>query len=402
MKTSRLLFTALLGLLPGLAPTWSAAQLNEQDGVSLELAYTSDFFANAAGGVEKGAVYLDNVDLTGTFDLQRLAGWRGATAFLYVLGNRGSSPSDLVGDMQGVSNMDAPDTWKLYEAWIEQALAGDRLFVKAGLYDLNSEFDVIGSGGLFLNSSHGIGPDFAQTGVNGPSIFPTTSLAVRVRARPTEALCLQVVVLDAVSGNPDDPFGTHVILDSGEGALVAAEVAVLSRDDEGLDGGKLSVGGFWYSAPTEVFSQAAGSGTAGVMRSNRGVYVLMDQPLFREFGEREQGLNGFVRVGIADSRVNQVGSYVGAGLVYTGLVPGRDEDQLGFALATARNGAEFRASERLAGNLFEGSETALELTYALAGEWFTVQPDVQYIINPGTDPGLDNAVAFGLRVGVSF
>jgi porin len=51
--------------------------------------------------------------------------------------------------------------------------------VKIGLYDLNSEFDVIEAAALFLNPSHGIGPDFAQSGRNGPSIFPVTSLAIR-------------------------------------------------------------------------------------------------------------------------------------------------------------------------------------------------------------------------------
>lgn len=400
MNMSRLWPTLALIPLFGLAPTEGAAQLHEQNGVTLELAYTSDFFANVAGGAERGTAYLDNVDLTGTLDLSELIGWSGAEAFIYLLGNRGSSPSDLVGDMQGVSNMDAPDTWKLYEAWLEQSFADDRFFVKVGLYDLNSEFDVIGSGGLFLNSSHGIGPDFAQTGVNGPSIFPTTSLAVRLRARPSQTLCIQFVALDAVSGNPDDPFGTHVILDSGEGALIAAEVAVLSTDDVGLDGGKLSVGGFWYSAPTESFLANESGGSD--LRSNRGVYILVDQPIFREFGEREQGLNAFVRMGVADARVNQLGSYIGAGLLYTGPISGRDDDQVGFAMAAARNGADFLGSERAAGNLYRRAETALELSYLFSGEWFTVQPDIQYIINPGTDPGLDNAFALGLRLGVAF
>jgi porin len=63
-----------------------------------------------------------------------------------------------------VSNIDASDAWKIYEAWLKQSLFQDRLPVLAGLYDLNSEFDVIESAGLFLNSSHGIGADYSQTG----------------------------------------------------------------------------------------------------------------------------------------------------------------------------------------------------------------------------------------------
>src|SRR3546814_3364842 len=40
--------------------------------------------------------------------------------------------------------------------------------------------------GLFIGSPHGIGTDFAQSGQNGPSIFPSTSLAARVQWAPAE------------------------------------------------------------------------------------------------------------------------------------------------------------------------------------------------------------------------
>ncbi|TDI96625.1 MAG: hypothetical protein E2O76_11425 [Caldithrix sp.] len=96
-------------------------------------------------------------------------GWKGASFFLYGLGNSGGNPSENVGDAQIVSNIEGPDTWKFYEIWIQQNLFLGKLSVLAGLYNLNSEFDVIETGQLFLNSSHGIGPDFSQTGLNGRS-----------------------------------------------------------------------------------------------------------------------------------------------------------------------------------------------------------------------------------------
>ena len=41
--------------------------------------------------------------------------------------------------------------------------------------------------------------------------------------------------------------------------------------------------------------------------------------------------------------------------------------------------------------------TALELTYALAvNENVAIQPSVQYIINPGFDPALQNSLVLGL------
>ena len=43
-------------------------------------------------------------------------------------------------------------------------------------------------------------------------------------------------------------------------------------------------------------------------------------------------------------------------------------------------------------------ETAIELTYsAQLTDNFRIQPDIQYIINPGTDPSLKNALVVGVR-----
>src|SRR5207249_9165544 len=43
-----------------------------------------------------------------TLLLRRLVGWHGARIFVFVLGTHGGAPSDLVGDVQGVSNLEAP------------------------------------------------------------------------------------------------------------------------------------------------------------------------------------------------------------------------------------------------------------------------------------------------------
>ena len=70
-----------------------------------------------------------------------------------------------------------------------------------GLYDLNTEFDALESAGLFLNSSQGIGPEFAQSGLNGPSIFPTTTLGLRAKWAPGSRFYLESVVLNGLAGS---------------------------------------------------------------------------------------------------------------------------------------------------------------------------------------------------------
>ena len=52
------------------------------------------------------------------------------------LGNQGGDPSRHIGDAQIVSNIETFDTWRLYEAWVEQQLFEEKLSLLAGLYDL--------------------------------------------------------------------------------------------------------------------------------------------------------------------------------------------------------------------------------------------------------------------------
>lgn len=87
----------------------------------------------------------------------------------------GCVSNEAVGNAQIVGNIDAPAGIRPFEAYVAMRFGpGDGSLIKVGLIDLNSEFDVQGAGAFLINTSHGIGLDFSQSGINGPSIFPTT------------------------------------------------------------------------------------------------------------------------------------------------------------------------------------------------------------------------------------
>jgi porin len=142
-----------------------------------------------------------------TLRLRPLVGWRGARVFVFVLGTHGGTPSSLVGDVQGVSNLQAPAKLRLEEVWLQQNLFGDRLSWLVGRYDLNTEFYRLQSAALFVNSSFGIGPEFALSGRAGPSIFPNTSLGSRIDFKPSPNVVWRAAVLDGV---PVDSAGRRV------------------------------------------------------------------------------------------------------------------------------------------------------------------------------------------------
>ena len=104
-------------------------------------------------------------------------------------------------------------------------------------------------------------------------------------------------------------------------------------------------------------------------------------------------------MGVADKKINQFDSYFGSGVVYAGPFSDNPEDLLGVALAFAHNSHAFRQVAAEA----EDYEVALELTYRTAiGRYFVLQPDLQYIINPGTFQHTRNAFVPGVRFEIAF
>jgi len=358
----------------------------DESGLAIEAILTLETVGNVAGGVKRDSAFLGNFDLTATLDTEQAAGLAGGTLFVYLLGNFGGAPSAFVGDTQGLSNIEAVEAFKLYEAWYDQLIFDEQLSVLVGLHDYNSEFYTLDYAGGLLNSSFGIGPDVAQV---RPSIFPTTALAARVKWKVLERGYLLGALYDGVPGDPKNPRGTHIKFGSEEGLFYAVEAGVLG--EEGRDYFKLALG-FWYQ--TTDFEDFAGRPQS----NNHGVYLIGEKKLSSEETEGE-GLGVFLQIGLPRKSRNQIGHYLGAGLAYTGLVEGRGEDVLSFGMAHARNSDAYR--ESTVGAL--RAETAIELNYrAVLTPQLTVTPDFQWIIDPGTTAGVADALVVGLRVELTF
>ncbi len=350
----------------------------------IDVTYSADIWQAARGGAGTGTRYLDNLDIVAEADMERLVGWKGATMGAYVLYNNGASLSELMGDAQVASNIETGvRALRLYEAWIDQQI-GDDVSVRLGLYDLNSEFDALDSSSLFMGSAHGIGTDVSQSGENGPSIFPSTSLAARLAVSPAPGWTVRAAVLDGVPGDPAHPRRTAITIGNGDGALLIGEV------EAPLPAGKLLFGHWRYTARAEPL-------LAQGRPNNSGYYFRGETRLLSEGDDSSQGLTAFFRLGLANPHVNQFARFASAGLNYTGPIKGRESDQLGVAVASAITSAEFRQTTPST-----KAETVLELTYrALLADWLTIQPNLQYVSNPGTNPALIDAVAVGFRAEVA-
>ena len=387
-------------------------------GITPALTYNGSGFTSLRGGVRAGSTYTGNLNLQLTVDGGSRFGWKDTLFYLDGLWIHGGQPSNFTGDAQGVSSISAPSAVKLYEAWVQKNLLDNRFSVLAGLYDLNSEFYRLQSAGLFLNSSFGIGPEFAQSAVEGPSIFPSTSAGARFAYKPTQGIVLRTAILDGVP--VDRPDGGRGIFKRGDGVLIVSEADFLDRpspSDRPLNGRfrigrramlppydeKLVIGGWYYSAAFDDLVDLQANGLPVRHRGSSGFYALLDGVLFKDPGHLEKRLAGFLQAGYGDIRVDRFGSYVGAGLTAVGIIPGRDSDEVGLALAYARNGSHYMSLQRLQGLAVASAEKTIELTYLMQlTKWLALQPDLQYIMHPSTDPTIPNALVFQLRFEISF
>jgi porin len=347
--------------------------------------YVSDLLTNISGGRRRGAALLGKLEATAEMD-GSVIGLDGATGYVAVQFVHGRSlSSELVGDAQVASNIEAASALRPFEAWIEVPIADERLSAKFGLIDLNGEFDVQATGQLFLNSSHGIGPDFSQSGLNGPSIFPTTGPAAMLRYQ-AEGGAIRLGLFDAVPGDPEHPKRTRIRVPGKQGLLIVVEV-----DKSIGDRAKIQLGAWSYTAR---FDRIAPSGVSAQREfGNGGAYAMVEAKLAGNPGVGTS-LDGWLRVGVAESEVNPIEVYWGGGLAY-----GSDDSRVGLALAHARLGKPAITAALADGARLKRAETNIELTYSgRITPWLTLQPDVQYVINPGWKRGLSNAFVAGVRV----
>ena len=383
----------LLGDLGGVRSTLA------NHGVEAELNYTGDLWGVMDGGTKRIATYLDLAKLALHIDNEKLLGIKGNTVTLSALDSNGTRTNgSTVGSVQGIDNNEvSANGVRLYEAWVNQEFFNGRAAILFGLHDLNSEFDLTDSTANFVKPTLQIGQAFAQSGRNGPSIFPTTSLASRLRVKPTESTYLAGGIYDGVPGNPDKTKGQRVHLGDKDGALLVSEFGWTPNAKEGEPvANKLAFGGWHYTAKLDDLEVTGKKDTA------QGVYALGSARLYAD-SKNKRDIVAFLRGGVADGKTAQVNWDLETGLVATGFVPGRPEGEIGFGVSEAHNGDKYMRVQAAAGSPADREEVGYELYYRdTIARGVTLQPDVQYVVNPGTDRTLDNAFIIGTRFNVSF
>lgn len=118
----------------------------------------------------------------------------------------------------------------------------------------------------------------------------------------------------------------------------------------------------------------------------------------------EQGLYFFSLTNFAPAYNNPLPFYFQTGLIYKGLIPTRDADQLGIAIAYGNYSFDkIQAEESNGVGVHQTYEGVLEADYRVQiNQWAYIQPLIQYIIRPNGTGLVHNDTVLGFQMGVTF
>ena len=296
----------------------------------------------------------------------------------------GNSISALVGDLQGISNIEADKGAAILELWVALEIpAGLRL--KGGILDSNADFDSIEPAQFFINSSQGIGPDLSSVGLNGPSIFPETGLGA-IALIEKENWSLKLGTFDPLTRTSGSELNTArtVHWDWEDGLLVVSEAQITTTTS-------LITAGIWTSS----FSLERSFPNLTHLTNAKGIYTSLSRS--NTFGDT------YIRLGASESKNAYFDRYFGAGWVKS-ISPNADllpESRIGISWASARLGdlgifTEFPSDQYTTNN--HSYEHLLEIsTSTQLSDIIHLQPNLQFIIHPGAQSSTPTRLVVGIR-----
>jgi porin len=406
-------------------------------GFSMDAIYTGEVLSNLRGGLRRSTLYGGKLEMNLAADLEKVLGLPGLSFYtnaFQIHQTKGIS-KDFVGNLNVISAIEALPSTRLSEIWLEQKLFGGLASLRFGQLAADTEFTIANYSLPFITSDWpGILASILPGG--GPA-YPLATPGTRLMVTPDKNHTFLFGVYNgdpAGRGPPDSEIrnrtGTNFRMK--DPALVLAEYQHRHNQgekDEGL--ARIVRLGAWNhlgrfddqrrDALGLSLASPLSNGVAARYRGEFGIYGVLDQQLHRpKGGGPDDGVAAFTRLFVSPSQRNLIGLFWDAGLLASGLVPGRPKDKVGLTFLytqLTRDAALFDRETLAQAGLYKPtahSELSFELSYVaeITTGW-TIQPNISHIIRPGAGrprmqpdgtvlPPPRDATVFGLRTTIVY
>jgi porin len=411
----------------------------EDHGLKLTGMWKGFFYGMVGGGLKQQGAFDEEIKFMGELDFSKLLNapeLQGLTANAKVRWRDGRNPNTYVGANSafGPSDIQSGQQWRFdyaYLSYTTPELFGVKNFltVSGGWQNPYDFFLDVPLENLFVNNTF--------SGTRGLSNIPWSSSygawGGYVKVKPNSwwyamgGLYMAVPNATALS-NHGLYFQGYAPDPSANGLFYIGETGFTPKWGPDELPGKYAFGGYYFGVDKTPFT--------GDTTGQYGFYIQVDQMLYRakshveeaptsslskdgksvadgkSFSEpvgqkpvlSDKGLSFFSMFSYAPSYNNLIPFYFTTGLVYKGLIPTRDADQLMFAFAYGQYSIDNIDNLQDDGVVNQPNySSVLEWDYRIQfNKWAYAQPFCQYIIQPSGAGNVANATVLGVAMGLSF
>lgn len=398
----------------------------EEMGITPEAAYTTDILAVTHGNADgnsnnDGWDYAGMLEFGINFDFEKLAGIPGFSLYASGAWSSGHDLSERqVGNLFAVQQIFTGREVRLGQLYVQQELLDDRLAFKLGRLTTENDFLSSDIYANYVNASINGTPTNVPDSNIGFTTAPFAQWGFVVAGEPVEGLRIAGGVYNANDRAGDDRRnGTDFDLDPGNGVLGIAEVGYSwnqpAADEEAVETPTAAEAANQPGPDSTPESRSASGGLPGIVKfggfyesgdredlkdggdknGSPGIYLSLEQMVYREPGSKDQGLTPWgVVTYLPRQSISELPVFLGGGLVYKGLIPGRDDDNAAIGAFYGHLSKDIEPG---------GSETVFEINYTMnVTPWFYVRPDLQLVFNPSGVSGADTAIVGGGEIGIVF
>lgn len=379
---------------PWMFGDWNGTRTElETKGYRFNLGYTGEMatLLDAKKYSSHGTEYADQFVLGSHFDLDKILGWQDTEAQIIITERNGHSLSQTSDALNGHLSSTQEvwgrgQTWRLTNFWIKKKFLNQQLDLKVGRFGEGEDFNSFNC-------------DFQNLALCGSQVgnwvgdqwfnWPVSQWAARLKYQFSPEVFSQIGVYEYNPENLKRSQGFNLSTSGADGVIVPIEM--VWQPKIGMQGktGEYRLG-YYYSSADAVEIQ-----NPNETSHKQGMWVVAKQQLLQHAQDPQRGLTGFINLTVHDDKTNNVDTMQNIGLIYTGVLDIRPQDEI--ALGFAR----IHLNDDL--NTGQDEEYNTELYYGVhATNWLTIRPNLQYIRHVGADKNGENVWVGGIKFQTAF
>lgn len=365
----------------------------QQQGYDFSLGYTGEMatLLDAKHASSHGTEYADQFAFGAHLDLEKILGWQDTEAQLTVTQRNGRSLSQtsdaLSGHLSSAQEVwGRGQTWRLTDFWIKKKFFDQKLDIKAGRFGEGEDFNSFDC-------------DFQNLALCGSQVgnwvgdqwynWPVSQWAARVKYSVTPEAYVQAGAYEYNPENLERGKGFNLSTDGSHGAVIPAEAVWTPKLGAAKLPGEYRAGYYYSTADAQQIRHPQRSA------HKQGGWLVLKQQLTAHKGDASRGLTAFINATVHDADTNAVSDMQNAGVVYTGLMDARPQDQIAAGFARINMNDEL--------NDGRSREYDAEVYYGIhAADWLSIRPNVQYIRHVGAYKNGENAWVGGIKFQTAF